>query len=261
MTKETVFYLYKITNKIDNKIYIGCHQTKNINDGYMGSGKHIKRAVAKYGTENFIKEVLSLHTSANEMYDAEANIVTKEFASNLSTYNIAEGGRGGYRGECTYKSTQRSDKIRNAHINKASVMDIFGNKSRVDVNDPRLLSKELVGITKGKRVVKDKDGNTFQVSTNDPRFKSGELVGHTKGFSLMKDKHGNKSMVPCNDPMILSGELVGHTKGSIQSDISNKKRSETLKGRQVAPTRYASCIYCKKTQMLTNIIRWHKNCS
>ena len=39
------YYLYKITNKINQKVYIGVHTTSNMEDGYMGSGKYLKRAI------------------------------------------------------------------------------------------------------------------------------------------------------------------------------------------------------------------------
>jgi len=36
------YLVYQITNLINYKIYIGVHQTYDINDCYMGSGKLIK---------------------------------------------------------------------------------------------------------------------------------------------------------------------------------------------------------------------------
>ena len=39
-----IHYVYEITNNINGKIYVGVHSTKDVNDGYMGSGKHLKQA-------------------------------------------------------------------------------------------------------------------------------------------------------------------------------------------------------------------------
>jgi hypothetical protein len=43
-------YIYKITNLINNKIYIGKHSSKNMNkDNYIGSGYLLLKAIKKYG--------------------------------------------------------------------------------------------------------------------------------------------------------------------------------------------------------------------
>lgn len=90
------FIIYKITNKVNGKIYIGSHKTKDVNDSYMGSGKYLNRAFKKYGKENFAKEILFEFTTAKEMYDKEAEIVNEDFLSEENTYNLKKGGLGGF---------------------------------------------------------------------------------------------------------------------------------------------------------------------
>jgi len=88
-----LFYtVYKITNNVNDKYYIGKHQTKDLDDGYMGSGKLIQRAIQKYGIENFTKEILHVFDTEEEMNlkEAELVIVSEE------TYNLCEGGKGGF---------------------------------------------------------------------------------------------------------------------------------------------------------------------
>ena len=90
------YTIYKITNNLDGKIYIGKHQTTDINDSYMGSGILLKRAQKKYGIENFSKEILHVFESEAEMNAKEAELVNQEFCLREDTYNICFGGQGGF---------------------------------------------------------------------------------------------------------------------------------------------------------------------
>jgi NUMOD3 motif len=92
-----MFYtIYKITNKVNGKEYTGKHQTNELNDGYMGSGKNIRRAINKHGIENFTKEILHIFDSEEEMNTKEAELVTEEYCTRKDTYNICSGGQGGF---------------------------------------------------------------------------------------------------------------------------------------------------------------------
>ena len=90
------YYLYEIRNNINGKIYIGVHKTEVIDDGYMGSGKVIKRAIEKYGIENFTKTILETFDSSESMFACEKEIDTDEFLLREDTYNLRRGGTGGF---------------------------------------------------------------------------------------------------------------------------------------------------------------------
>jgi hypothetical protein len=89
------YVIYKTTNKINGKFYIGKHQTKNINDGYLGSGVALEKAIKKYGKDLFIKEILFIFDREDEMNEKEKEIVTEEFIATNKTYNMGIGGEGG----------------------------------------------------------------------------------------------------------------------------------------------------------------------
>ena len=86
------YTVYKTTNNINGRFYIGKHKTKNINDGYMGSGKLLRQAIEKYGKHNFTKEVLFTFDNEEDMNKKEKELV---ILSEMS-YNLCEGGNGGF---------------------------------------------------------------------------------------------------------------------------------------------------------------------
>lgn len=90
------YYTYKITNVINDKIYVGVHKTAKLDDGYMGSGTAIIAAIKKYGVQKFKKEILKQFDSYKDALAHEKEIVTPEFLLREDVYNQRRGGTGGF---------------------------------------------------------------------------------------------------------------------------------------------------------------------
>ena len=101
------YIVYLTTNLVNNKIYIGVHQTDNPNvfDGYLGCGVFINApktynkklttfhcAVAKYGPENFKRTTLKVFNKLEDALDLERWLVCPEFLKRTDTYNTILGG-------------------------------------------------------------------------------------------------------------------------------------------------------------------------
>jgi group I intron endonuclease len=87
--------IYKTTNLIDGKIYIG-KDVKN-NSSYLGSGVRLKLAIKKYGVQNFKKEVLEDNILDKKTLSEREIYWISYFNSNnrLIGYNLTKGGDGG----------------------------------------------------------------------------------------------------------------------------------------------------------------------
>lgn len=136
-----IHYFYKITNKLNGKYYFGVHNTNDINDGYMGSGINIRKAIRKYGIENFTKEIVREFDTEEEVFAFEKDFVTEEVINDPNCYNMATGGQGGELSK-----------------NTIAVIDREGNIFGVSKDDPRWDTGEIVSVIKGtKRTDKNKE--------------------------------------------------------------------------------------------------------
>ena len=108
------YIVYKTTNLINGKIYVGIHKTDlDKEQTYIGCGvskkdqkkkvnKGFPNAVNKYGYDNFKREILFIYPcnkdGLKQALDKEAEIVTEEFVKRSDTYNLVPGGiyGGGY---------------------------------------------------------------------------------------------------------------------------------------------------------------------
>jgi hypothetical protein len=86
------YTIYRTTNNVNGKYYIGKHKTTNPYDNYLGSGRAFEDAIRKYGKEHFTKEILFIFDNEEEMNAKEEEIV--EICK--TSYNLCKGGKGGF---------------------------------------------------------------------------------------------------------------------------------------------------------------------
>ena len=144
------YMVYKTTNKINGKIYIGCHQTTNITDEYLGSGKLLKRAIEKYGKENFVREIIASFKTDKEMFDEEKILISKL----KPEYNLHEGGNGGWKyvteNKLHINHSNRKNSLKNLELGRMSI------KSERQISSAKNIMKKIHekysnGVFLGKR--------------------------------------------------------------------------------------------------------------
>ena len=164
------YIIYKITNITDNKIYIGKHQTNNLDDGYMGSGKLLKRAINKHGLDKFQKEVLFIFNTEQEMNEKEKEIVTEEFVQRKDTYNICVGGKGGF----SYINENQLLSIGQRRINAQKMHDITWNDDQYRLRHKIRMQNLFKFLHKNKKI--NYDTFTGKHHTEETKQKMSEIA-------------------------------------------------------------------------------------
>lgn len=131
-------FVYRWTNKINNKWYIGSHQG-SIDDGYRASGLLISKAFKKYGVENFEREIL--YTGENFRMEEERILVELDAENHKLSYNLKNAAIGG-----SFK-LEKNGMYRKTHLIEArinisnSLKENYKNKPELATNH----SKKMKG--------------------------------------------------------------------------------------------------------------------
>jgi group I intron endonuclease len=162
---RTMAIIYKITNNINGKVYIG--KAKTNNHRYYGSGLKITAAIKKYGKSNFTKTILE---ECDERFagEREKYWISKLNSTNDSVgYNISLGGEGGAHYWASLTEEQRILHNKKISISKkgkshASHSQETKNKMSLSFNrDPKIIESRAAKKRKQYICVNHKTREVF----------------------------------------------------------------------------------------------------
>jgi hypothetical protein len=168
-----MYYLvYKITNKKSNQFYIGRHATKNINDGYMGSGSHRMLKQKK----DLEREIIHIAESQEQMIDMEIKLIAENMNNpNCVNYIIGDPTFGGVINH-SQKSKQKIKegmlRYKNSNPEKFAMHMSKAGKSLKGRKQSKEHIKNLSASRRGKpksEEFKAKVSATLSGRTNRPR--------------------------------------------------------------------------------------------
>lgn len=154
-------FLYVWINNINNKYYIGSHKG-TIDDGYIGSGTIFKKAVKKYGIENFIRYVEYEGPDFRQEEDEILQLLDVE--NDPRSYNLHNHSRGGVRGNQSpmldkKHSKEAKDKMKGRIVSKETRIKVSkaltGYKHSKEVNS----KKSHQAWNKGKKMLGVSESN------------------------------------------------------------------------------------------------------
>lgn len=205
-----MYYIYEIKNLINEKTYVGqrlCPKDITpLEDKYMGSGELIKKAIKKYGLENFTKTILEEGIETKKEVDKrEIYWIAKYKEEGKGEYNFSRGGTGGNLGE---------EVIEKQRLTKIKMFE----------NNPEL--REKVSITMREvlsdQIIKEKMSKSHKEAMNRPEVKEKCRKSHLG--NEITEEHRKK----------ISEALKGKntwSKGKKLSEETKEKIRKTLKGR------------------------------
>lgn len=157
--------IYKTTNNINGKIYVGKCETGDPN--YLGSGLLLQKAIQKYGRDSFKRETLQVCKTRQELNQAEIEWIFKLDATNPKIgYNIAKGGMGG---ALYHKKGKEHSQYGKGYLREGEKNGMYGKKHSAETlekirNRPNRIHKGSANGNFGKGLKGKDNGISIQIA-------------------------------------------------------------------------------------------------
>ena len=171
--------VYKITNKVTNKVYIGitnqgsgARYRHHWYESRIGEPSPIHRSMAKYGEENFTLEIIDFADTYDELKEKEKYWI-KQYNSTDRTigYNLTEGGDGTFGKKHSEETKKRMSESRTGIVSEKKKKHI---ESMIELGKKRVIA-EFITI----------DNETNQEIESCKEFNS--MKECAKYFNISKD--------------------------------------------------------------------------
>jgi group I intron endonuclease len=255
-------HIYKITNLINGKIYIG--KSLREDASYMGSGLQILSAIKKHGKDNFCKEVIE-YCSPEILNQREIFWINQlNSRDNRIGYNISIGGTGGNHYWETLTDKEKLDHNTKISKSRKGQKTLYTDKQRSNVraalgrlwNDKKDDTEWLLARANPKKYILS-DGTEFIRIENLTKYakehnldktwlcsiSTGNKINPNKGYYCFLD-----TGISDNDVLLLIAELVAkqlEVKSQWLHKTRNKKKDK--------------CIHCGAEVTMANLTKWHNN--
>lgn len=225
------YFTYITLNKINGKKYYGIHKTTNINDGYLGSGVLLTRAIKKYGKEHFIVIERNFFDTYEEAKQDELEFVNENIVESEEWYNVTTGG-----------NSNKHNSITREKISKSMQGKIPWNKGKT-------YTKAKASEETKRKMSESRKGTSW-----------GKHTEETKQI-LSEKKRGNRNPMygrkPTREKTQKASEKLSGDKNPAKRESVRRKISESWKYREDV-----ICPHCGKTSKNKSaMLRWHfDNC-
>lgn len=196
-------FIYITTNLINGKKYIGQKQFNRGWKTYFGSGTYFKKAVKLYGKDNFIREIIAVAYSKEQLNKLEIEFINLHNAVKSDDYyNITYGGDLGFKGLQHSNET----KIKMSKMQKGKNHPSYGkHPSEETKNKLRIAGMNRIQSEETKQKIseaqKGEKGNMYgKHHSEETKKKMSESHKNPHNYEIIKLM--NKNNIKLNDEQI-----------------------------------------------------------